>query len=145
MNNINHIKMTKEEVEQRLDYGRVHFEFCAKLYEIQWREGRYILHEHPQGVSSWQERCIEKLVMKDGVQRVVGDQCMYGLKSWSGEKWGPARNSTGFMTNSQCIAAALKERCPNTKYNIVHEHVRFVSGVARVAQIYPPRVVPSDM
>ena len=38
MNNINHPKMPKEEdVEQRLDHGRMHLEFCAKLYDIQRR------------------------------------------------------------------------------------------------------------
>ena len=55
MNQINYARMTTEEVQQKLDYGRKHLEFCMKLYEIQWREGRYFLHEHPDGASSWQE------------------------------------------------------------------------------------------
>ena len=80
MNNLNYVRKSAEEVKQRMDYGRRHLEFCARLCEIQWREGRYFLHEHPQGASSWQEECIKKLMGKNGVQRVVGDQCMYGLK-----------------------------------------------------------------
>ena len=32
LNNINYSKMLKEEVEQRLKYGRKHIEFCTKLY-----------------------------------------------------------------------------------------------------------------
>ena len=140
MNNINYTKMSREEVEQRLDHGRVHLEFCARLYEIQWREGRHLLHEHPQTASSWQERCIEKLMTKNGVQRVDGDQCMHGLKPWDGDKWGPARKRIGFMTNSPCIAAALTKRCPNTKSNVVHRHVRLESGRTKVAQIYPPEL-----
>ena len=44
------------------------------------------------------------------------------------------------MTNLPCIAAALRDRCPNTKYNHVHEHVGWESGRTRVAQIYPPEL-----
>ena len=115
MNNINYARMSPEEIQRRMAEGRRHLEFCTKLYEIQWREGRYFLHEHPQGASSWQEGCIERLMQKVGVQRVVGDQCMYGLKSWDGNRWGPSRKSTGFMTNSPCIAVALQDRCPNNQ------------------------------
>lgn len=39
-NNINYKKMDPNEVQQRLRYGRKHLEFCVKLYEIQWKEGR---------------------------------------------------------------------------------------------------------
>ena len=66
MNNVNYTRMSKEEVKQRMDYGRRHLEFCAGLYDIQWREGRYFLHGHPQAASSWQEDCIRTLMAKKG-------------------------------------------------------------------------------
>ena len=31
-----------------------HFEFICKLIMIQHRDGRYFIHEHPGGISSWQ-------------------------------------------------------------------------------------------
>ena len=40
MNNLSYIKMTPEEKEHKLAYGRKHLEFCVTLYEIQWKEGR---------------------------------------------------------------------------------------------------------
>ena len=45
-------------------------------------EGREVLSTcTPSRSQLLEERCIEKLMMKDGVQKIVGDQCMYGLKS----------------------------------------------------------------
>ena len=75
-NNINYKKTDPEVVRPRLQCGKKHLEFCAKLYEIQWMEGRYLLHEHPQAATSWNEECRKKLLRRTGVQRVVGDQCV---------------------------------------------------------------------
>ena len=81
MNGINHSKMPREEVEARLDYARRHFEFCIKLYETEWQRGRYFLHEYPAGASPWEEAMMKRLMSRNGVQRVVGDQCQYGFKA----------------------------------------------------------------
>ena len=91
MNRINHSKMTAEEVEQRMSYARKHLEFCIKLYEVQWRNGLYFLHEHPDSASSWQEAILRELVSRHGVQLVVGDQCQFGLELKDAEGVGPAR------------------------------------------------------
>ena len=72
MNNMNYARMTEEEKQNRIDYGRRHLEFCMSLYEIQWREGRYFLHEHPESASSWQEECVRRMFKRQGVIRVVG-------------------------------------------------------------------------
>ena len=66
MNNINYSMMSDEERQQRIAYGRKHLEFCAKLYEIQWKEGRYFLHEHPELATPWSEQCITNLLRKQG-------------------------------------------------------------------------------
>ena len=62
MNHINHAKMPRELVNQRFREARKHLEFCVKLYNLQWEAGRYFLHEHPEGASSWQEHCILKML-----------------------------------------------------------------------------------
>ena len=64
MNRINHCRMPKEEVEARIKYARKHLEFCMKLYEIQWQNGRYFLHEHPDGAGSWNGPMMEKLMSR---------------------------------------------------------------------------------
>jgi len=49
---INFCRMSTTEVENVLNYGRTHLEFCAKLYKIQHENGLYFLHEHPYGAKS---------------------------------------------------------------------------------------------
>ena len=137
LNHINYAKMDPMEVERRMQYGRKHMEFVVDLYNIQWKVGRYFLHEHPAGASSWGERCISNLLKRNGVVRVVGDQCRYGLTSTENGRVGPAKESTRFMTNSPCGIAQLTKRCQNTKQHQVHRHVALINGRPRVAQVYP--------
>ena len=140
MNNINYSKMDPSEEERRLAYGRKHFEFCTKLYDIQWRAGRYFLHEHPAEASSWHEKCISNLLQRHGVARVNGDLCQYGMTTTAEGVTGPARKRTGFLTNFPCIAQQLSKRCPNKLGKYVHQHIRLESGPKKAAQIYPPEL-----
>ena len=137
MNNANYLKMSAEEVSQRMAYGRKHLQFCSKLYAMQWKVGRYFLHGHPAGAISWQEKCIQELMTKEGIIRVNGDQCMFGIKSNDGTREGPARKATGFFTNSVGIAEKFNRRCPNRHGDIIHKHVTLESGRTRAAQVYP--------
>ena len=137
MNNINYSRMFGAEREEKIAYGRRHLEFCMKLYQIQWGDGRYFVHEHPETASSWQEQCVRNMLQRQGVIRVTGDQCRYGLTSYDGSRVGFARKSSGFMTNSQCIAKRMSLRCPNKMGHKVHELVILISGRAKKAEVYP--------
>ena len=55
-----------------------HLEFCVAIYRLQAVSGRYIVHEHPNSASSWNEESIAKMIKIPGVIRVRADQCMYG-------------------------------------------------------------------
>lgn len=138
MNQINYVRMTEEEKQQKFEYGRRHLELCVKLYEVQWREGRYLLNEHPDGAKSWQEDCVRPFLNRQGVARVVGDQCRYGFRSCDGQRDGFARKRTGFMRNAPCIAKMLNLRCPNTNGYRPHDHVTLDNGRVAAAQVYPP-------
>ena len=140
INQINHPKMDPWEVERRMSHGRKHLEFCTKLYELQWKVGRYFLHEHPAEASSWKEGCIKRLLEKHGVMKVNGDQCRYGFTSTKSGRSGPARKATGFLTNAPCIAKQLSKQCPNRQGWMVHQHVRLEGGRTRLAQVYPPEL-----
>ena len=72
----------------------VHLKFVVEIYEMQIDGGRFFLHEHPEGASSWELPEIKKLMRRIGVWRATGDQCMYGL-STRGETRG-AGNELGF-------------------------------------------------
>ena len=139
MNRINYSRMAPEEVAQRMAHARKHLEFCIKLYEIQWDSGRYFLHEHPHDARSWQENMMRKLTRRQGVQRVVGNQCQFGIKSKDKGGVAPAWKRTSFLTNSVCIAKRLNTSCPNTRECQVHRHVVLTNGRARAAQVYPDK------
>ena len=102
MNRINHVRVAFEEVDARLAYGRKHLECCAKLYALQWIAGRYFLHGHPAEATSWQEDCIKNILKKEGVLKVTGDQCRYGLRSNDGHRDGLARKRTGLVQGPNC-------------------------------------------
>ena len=137
MDHINHARVSPEEVRERFRYVRKHWEFAAKLYQMQVDAGRYFLQAHPHTASSWEEPCIQAILMNHNVVKVVGDQCMYGLRARDKEVEGPARKRTGFMTNSVCIAQQLDQRCPNKVRFEIHRHVRLENGRTKQAQIYP--------
>ena len=52
---LNKERMGPVRYEEMLRQARIHFEFCASLYQIQADQGRYFLHEHPASASSWKE------------------------------------------------------------------------------------------
>lgn len=140
MNHINYSRMDPMEVKTRTEHGRRHFEFCTRLYDMQWSAGRYLLHEHLAGASSWSEPCMTMLMKKHGVVRANGDQCQYGLTTTANGITWLARKSIGFITNWPCIAKLLNKRCPNRSGWQVHRHIRLESGRTNVAHVYPPEL-----
>ena len=140
MQRINHSCMAPEEVAQRLAYARKHLEFCIRLYEIQWRSGRYFFHEHPDGAGSWQETMMKRLMSRQGVHRVSGDQCQFGSKSKDEQGIAPARGRIGFFAKAVCVAKRLNKKCPNTNQYNVHRHVILTNGRASAAQVYPDKL-----
>lgn len=140
MNRINHSMMSKEDVEQRMAYAREHLECCMKLYEIQRRSGRYFLHGHPARASSWEDALIRRLRGREGVQRVVGDQCQFGLKSTGKDGIAPARGGTRFRTNAVRLAKRLGQKWPSKPGHQAHRHVILEGGGPKAAQVYPDKL-----
>ena len=120
---INHSKMPKEVVHERMKQARMHLSFRTKLYALQIQHGRYFLHEHPLGATSWKEESVRNILRKYGVVKVSADQCQYGLISRDQFGKGLARKAIGFMTNSPCLAQELQRKCPNRYGRIQHRHV----------------------
>ena len=82
---------------------------------------------------------MKKLMSRNGAQRVVGDQCQFGLKSRDALGEAPARKRTGFLTNAVCIAKSLERRCPNKPGYQIHRRVVLCSWRPKAAQIYPDK------
>ena len=112
-----------------------HIKFVVKLYRKQAEGGRWFLHEHPAGASSWDLEEMAKLAKEVDVKIKIADQCMYGLKTWSKDKKiqdMAAKKSTKFMTNCEALAVELSERCSKK-----HKHQELTGGRAKEAAIYP--------
>ena len=132
-----------DEIKRNRIKAIVHLDFVAELYAEQMAGGRYFLHEHPDGASSWALPSIQAIKQLAGVQRVRGDQCQYGAEVRSGPHSGePIMKPSGFMTNSAQIAACLSARCEGKSGMCSRPKGglhRLCSGrLAREAAKYPP-------
>ena len=94
--------MSQEERDKRMKEAREHLRFVCTLYKLQHDEGRYFVHEHPQGAGSWTEDVIEHTREYTGAEILTIDQCQYGLLSTMTEgEVLPALKPTKIMTNCE--------------------------------------------
>lgn len=116
-----------EEKERRWREDREHLKFMGEVYHKQINEGRWFLHEHPASASSWRLQEIRQVMSLPGVHVTIGDQCMFGLKTWGpdGRTWTRAKKSTKFMTNSVEISKELSQKCDRS-----HVHQRLTGARA---------------
>ena len=89
------------EKQERWKAAVEHLKFACKLYRHQIKEGRWFLHEHPVGASSWKIKEVSEILRMEEVNTATADQCMYGpLTPGTRGKKTPARKRTRFMSNS---------------------------------------------
>ena len=129
---------TEEQIKRKRVEANVHLDFVCRLYALQADKGRYFLHEHPNTATSWQEGSIVDMLDRNGVLRIVGDQCQYGQ---SDELDNPVKKATGWMTNSPCVAEALSKRCSGLKGYCSRQgggrHMTASGRLAREMAVYP--------
>ena len=116
----------------RLEEAQNHMRFIVEVYWEQVNHGRWFLHEHPVGASSWLMEELKTLQSAAEVCTTVADQCQYGLRTRGAGGAGsiPARKRTKFMTNSSEIANELSWKAKG------HLHQALVGGRAHKSAIY---------
>ena len=119
MQNISRAKRDPKIVEKELEDGRRHLKICTQLCLIQLQSGRFFVHEHPVGATSWKEPCMTELMGQPGVDTVVVDMCAFGMRVDSGKVQGPAMKSTRIASNSAEVLKGSRENAP-TKDPIRH-------------------------
>ena len=128
--------MDPETVKKKLEEGRIHLKFVARLYRRQLAAGRHFVHEHPAGAQSWKEECMKQLMATRGVQTVVSHQCEYGLTSADAQGvQRPVKKPTRWMSSSDAMIQRLSKRCSG------HVHQQLVGGRAAQAAFYPLELV----
>eukprot|EP00973_Karenia_brevis_P094184 12421180-Karenia_brevis.AAC.1 len=97
--------------------------------------GRYFLHEHPAGASSWKLGEMLKFMQQEGIISEITNMCCFGMETTNSERDGTLLVSkpTRFMTNAPELMKIIHRRCQGG-----HEHGRLISGRAKEAAIYPP-------
>ncbi len=81
-----------------------------------------------------------QLLAYPNVIRTKGHMCAYGMKSQDAEGEGQVLKPTGWATNSPYIAEQVSKLCSNRWRGAKHRHVHLISGRAKAAEVYPPRL-----
>ena len=75
-------KMHPEKLKKELQRARNHLAFMFDLYEIQAKAGRYYLHEHPSGASSWNEPVVvDFIASQPDVILTSSPMCAFGMRA----------------------------------------------------------------
>jgi hypothetical protein len=125
--------------------AKLHLDFVAELYAEQVSSGRFFLHEHPYGATSWSIPSMERIKQMPGVHVVRADQCQYGAEIQSGKHTGrPIKKPTGFMSNSESILARISETCKGVGGECTRDeggqHHACSGEHARRAAVYPRKL-----
>ena len=132
LQNLNNNRDTPE-FRQRLKEAESHVEFCIKLYVMQIRGGRYYLHEHPRGATSWKLPVVQKFIRETSALFVDSNMCAFDMMAEDKQGVGYVFKPIRFMTNSRCLARELNGYRCNGK----HRHVHLLDGRAAKAAVYP--------
>ena len=117
-------------------------EFVVSLYREQIEGGRYFLHEHPSGATSWKLESMMDLMSNPTVERVDPDQCQFGSEVVRGPHAGrPVKKPTGFASNLDMLLARLARRCLGANSECSRPgrgtHVQTCGHVTKDAAIHP--------
>lgn len=126
------IEAGRKRLEAEKERGRAHLNFCANIYDMQRREGRCFVHEHPQKACSWKETSIQTIAENDFVLKAEACMCAFGMFSRDETGEAPVKKPTTSMTNSIELHKVLSRACSRCV-----RHVHLVSGGAAAAQVYP--------
>ena len=130
-------RMDPKEVERRIQTGLVHLKTISNVYKRQMATGRFFLHEHPRGASSWRMGPIRQLLLRPRVVVTTCHQCQYGLitPTASGHR-AHALKPARFMPNSYHMLKRRSKACDGT-----HAHHPLTSGRAADAAFYPTQLL----
>ena len=96
--------------QEKLRQAKILLNFAALVCHVQSSFGGSFLFEQPWNAMSWKEPCIVRLMNHANHVLVRTDQCMFGQADSDGNLM---RKGTGFLTNNQHVAKALKKTCHN--------------------------------
>ena len=134
LQSLNYARMPADKVKEIKARADIHLHFCIELYDLQRKNNRYFLHEHPLTATSWKDPEMLKLIGKKDVHTTVMHMCQYGMECRRSDgTYGPVFKPTRWCTNSPALISRLSRKCTRD-----HPHVHLTGGRAAKAAIYPP-------
>ena len=127
------ILRSNEKYKKVIEKGLEHLKFVFKLHGKQTSEGRYFLHEHSDESLSWDFDFVEQLKNKEGVERVLGEQCVEPRKSLDTGNTTIVLGPAGWIGNSSFIMKQLKVRKEPAWNKVVN--VRVIPATAAVHRL----------
>ena len=129
-----------KQVQAEKEHAKNILHETISVYHQQRVEGRYFLHEHPVGCSSWDDPEMKKLQIEKEVYTVSSPICCYQIKHphaqdiviYKAMKW---------VTNSRVLAEALDKRCKDTKGQTWDRQATLVGGISHMTTSYTPALV----
>jgi hypothetical protein len=103
--------MHPDRVRAILAKARMHLNFVCSLYEEQIRGGRFFIHEHPAGATSWEEPAVKRILKLPEVRVSRVDACQYGMTGISEGKEHPVKKPTRWMSNMKGVNEVLSRTC----------------------------------
>ena len=80
INDFNYIKMSDDEIRDKLQNFMLHMRFALAMCLQQPLAGRLFMFEHPAGASSWGTKMIHEMLGREGVHVSKFDFCQLGME-----------------------------------------------------------------
>ena len=133
--------MGEEKYQRRLLEARRLLDFAAEIAAFQMARNRFFIFEHPDGASSWNERCLTDLQDEDNEVFVTRfDQCVYGLKCPYTQE--PIRKRTRLLTNLPEVHEIFSDQF--CRCDVPHRRIEGSEGGTQLSsycETYPPDMV----
>ena len=129
---LQNLRRYPERLDDELKEAINHVDFSMELQEDQIDRGDHGLHEHPETATSWQLPKVINYISREEVILIKSHLCRFGLVI-NGRL---SRKATLFATSCDAIAVNLQKLC-----ECVEPHQQLISGLPKLAQVYPPQLV----
>ena len=125
------------ERKQIANKAQRHLEFIFKLIMIQHRDGRYFIHEHPGGISSWQAQCVQEVLTVTQATITEFDQCTFGFMATDRDgSLKHCRKRSKLVSTMPAIESIFSGKLCQER----HEHAHLAEGEAHDTRIYPSQL-----
>ena len=114
-----------------------HLEFSCKPNMIQHRDERYFIHEHPGGISSWQDQCVQEVLTVTQTTITEFDQCLFGLMATDRDtSLKHCRRRNKFVSTMQAIDSMFSGKLCQE----IHEHAHLAEKETHDARVHPSQL-----